>query len=110
MGVPRSKSEGHQRESDRRMKKIYVGNLPFTTTEEEIKSLFAEHGEVGSISLVTDRETGRPRGFAFVEMAPDAADEAIKALDGKDLSGRSLRVNVARPRRDDGGFQSRRSW
>lgn len=92
------------------MKKIYVGNLPFTATEDEVKSLFAEHGEVASVSLITDRETGRPRGFGFVEMAPDAADAAIKALDGKDMGGRSLRVNEARPRREGGGYQSRQGW
>ncbi len=92
------------------MKKIYVGNLPFTATEDEVRGLFAEHGEIGSISLITDRETGRPRGFGFVEMASEAADAAIKALDGQDMGGRSLRVNEARPRRDNGGYQSRQNW
>ena len=97
-------------ESDRRMKKIYVGNLPFTATEDEVKGLFAEHGEIQSLNLITDRETGRPRGFGFVEMSADGADAAIKALDGTQMGGRSLRVNEARPRRDSGGFQSRQSW
>jgi len=80
------------------MKKIYVGNLPFTATEDDVRALFAEHGEVESVALITDRETGRPRGFGFVEMAPDAADAAIKALDGQEMGGRNLRVNEARPR------------
>ena len=92
------------------MKKIYVGNLPFTATEDEVRALFAEHGEVESVALITDRETGRPRGFGFVEMAPDAADAAIKAIDGKDMGGRNLRVNEARPRNEGGGSQSRDRW
>lgn len=92
------------------MKKIYVGNLPFTATEDEVKALFSEHGEVESVALITDRETGRPRGFGFVEMAPDAADAAIKALDGQDMGGRNLRVNEARPRNEGGGYRSRDRW
>jgi RNA recognition motif-containing protein len=100
----------HPPESDEQMKKIYVGNLPFTATEDEVKALFAEHGEVESVALITDRETGRPRGFGFVEMAPDAADAAIKALDGKEMGGRNLRVNEARPRNEGGGFQNRQRW
>lgn len=93
-----------------RMKKIYVGNLPFTATEEEVKKLFAEHGEIQSVSLVTDRETGRPRGFGFVEMSAEGAAAAIKALDGTEMGGRNLRVNEAQPRRDNGGFQRRQNW
>ena len=85
------------------MKKLYVGNLPFSATEDEITSLFGEHGTVESVSLVSDRETGRPRGFGFVEMDDDGATAAISALDGKDMGGRSLRVNEARPRREGGG-------
>jgi RNA recognition motif-containing protein len=100
----------HPPESDGQMKKIYVGNLPFTATEDEVRALFAEHGEVESVALITDRETGRPRGFGFVEMAPDAADAAIKALDGKEMGGRNLRVNEARPRNEGGGFQNRQRW
>jgi len=80
-------------------KKIYVGNLPFSATEDEVRELFAEHGAVDSVSLITDRETGRPRGFGFVEMS-SGADEAIEALNGKDLGGRSLNINEARPRVD----------
>ena len=78
-------------------KKIYVGNLPFSASDDEIRSLFGEFGTVDSVSLITDRETGRPRGFGFVEMS-DGADEAIQALHQKDMDGRSLNVNEARPR------------
>ena len=88
-------------------KRIYVGNLPYTANEDEVRELFSQYGEVASVSLVTDRETGRPRGFGFVEMPADDADAAIGALDGKDMGGRQLRVNEARPReprRDSGGW------
>ena len=85
------------------MKKIYVGNLPYSATEQEIRDSFGEHGTVESVSLVSDRETGRPRGFGFVEMDDEGAAAAISALDGKDMGGRSLRVNEARPRREGGG-------
>ena len=91
------------------MKKIYVGNLPFSATEDELNGLFAAHGEVESIALITDRETGRPRGFGFVEMSDEGAAAAIAALDGTEMGGRSLRVNEARPRRD-GGSNTRSSW
>ena len=85
-------------------KKLYVGNLPFPTTEDELRSLFEEHGAVASVNVITDRETGRARGFAFVEMneAGDA-DKAMSALDGKDMGGRSLRVNEAHDKRSGGG-------
>ena len=79
------------------MKKIYVGNLPFSSTDAEIRDLFSEYGTVLSVNLISDRETGRPRGFGFVEME-DGADEAIEALHGSQLGGRSLTVNEARPR------------
>lgn len=94
------------------MKRIYVGNLPFSATEDEVRELFGAHGDVESVSLITDRETGRPRGFGFVEMPEDAADAAIQALDGTDMGGRSLRVNEARPRREGGGggFPNRQRW
>jgi RNA recognition motif-containing protein len=85
------------------MKKIYVGNLPYSATESELRDVFGEHGTVESVSLVSDRETGRPRGFGFVEMDDAGATAAISALDGKDMGGRSLRVNEARPRREGGG-------
>ena len=84
-------------------KKLYVGNIPFTTTEDELRSLFEQHGSVESINVITDRETGRPRGFAFVEMDASAADAAMQALDGKDMGGRSLRVNEANERGAGGG-------
>ena len=85
-------------------KKIYVGNLPFSSTEEDLKSLFGRHGTVASVSVITDRETGRPRGFAFVEMEEaSAADDAIRALDGSDLAGRTIKVNEAQGRREGGG-------
>lgn len=80
-------------------KKIYVGNLPFSASEEEVRELFSEFGTVETVNLITDRDTGRPRGFGFVEMS-DGADEAIQALHQKDMGGRSLNVNEARPRED----------
>ena len=83
--------------------KIYVGNLPFSATEEEVEALFSAHGEVVSCALPIDRETGRPRGFGFVEMSSDDAAKAIKTLDGQMFGGRQLRVNEARPRERAGG-------
>jgi RNA recognition motif-containing protein len=85
-------------------KKLYVGNLPFTSTEEELRELFGRHGSVESVNVITDRETGRPRGFAFVEMSePSAATDAIKALDGTQLGGRALKVNEAQDKQRSGG-------
>ncbi|TET33379.1 MAG: RNA-binding protein [Planctomycetota bacterium] len=85
------------------MKKLYVGNLNYSTTEEIIRAMFEEHGEVLSVALITDRETGRPKGFGFVEMAEDSAADAAKdALDGKEIEGRTIKVNEARPRRERG--------
>ena len=84
-------------------KKLYVGNLPFSTTEQELRALFERHGEVGSVNVITDRETGRPRGFAFVEIEDaEVAETAMRDLDGSDLGGRSLRVNEAQQRRSGG--------
>jgi RNA recognition motif-containing protein len=81
-------------------KKLYVGNLSFSSTEEDLQDTFGRFGTVDSVAVITDRETGRPRGFAFVEMADaSAADEAIRKLDGSDLGGRSIRVNEAQSRR-----------
>ncbi len=80
------------------MKKLYVGNLPYTATDEELRELFAQHGSVESAVVITDRETGRSRGFGFVEMDDGGADAALSALDGRDMGGRPLRVNVARDR------------
>ena len=85
------------------MKKIYVGNLPFSATEDEVRQLFEEYGEVMSVALISDRETGRPRGFGFVEMDDDGADSAISALDGSQMGGRSLKINEARPKNSGGG-------
>ena len=83
-------------------KKIYVGNLSFRTDESELSELFAQYGEVLSTSIITDRETGRSRGFAFVEMADDAqVIEAIEALNGNEFGGRQLNISEARPRRDN---------
>jgi RNA recognition motif-containing protein len=85
------------------MTKIYVGNLPFSATESEVRELFAQHGAVESVSLISDRETGRPRGFGFVEMSRADATRAIQNLNGKDLGGRPLRVNEAQERGAGGG-------
>jgi len=85
------------------VKKLYVGNLPFTATEEEITQIFGEHGTVHSVALITDRETGRPRGFGFVEVDDDALQGMISALDGKEIGGRALRVNEAQDRQRGGG-------
>ena len=79
-------------------KNIYVGNLPWSATEEDIRAKFEAFGEVISVKLINDRETGRPRGFGFVEMEDQGALEAIESLDGKDFGGRNLKVNEARPR------------
>ena len=85
-------------------KKIYVGNLSFSSTEEELRAVFERHGDVASVKVITDRDTGRSRGFAFVEMDDaSAADDAIRALDGSELGGRSLRVNEAQDKRGGGG-------
>jgi len=80
-------------------KNLYVGNLSWTTTEDEVRAAFAEFGQVTSVKLIEDRETGRLRGFGFVEM-DNGSDEAIAALDGKDLGGRNIKVNVAKPREE----------
>jgi cold-inducible RNA-binding protein len=79
-------------------KRIYVGNLPFRATEEQIRELFAQYGQVDNVALITDRETGKFRGFCFVEMEDAAADAAISALNGYDMEGRALRINEAMPR------------
>jgi RNA recognition motif-containing protein len=84
-------------------KKLYVGNLPFSTTEEDLKEAFGKHGTVESINVITDRETGRPRGFAFIEMDASGADAAREALDGQELGGRNIRVDEAHDRRGGGG-------
>jgi RNA recognition motif-containing protein len=79
-------------------KSIYVGNLPWSATEEDVREAFASYGDVKSVKLVEDRETGRPRGFGFVEMDDQSALAAIEALDGANFGGRNIKVNEARPR------------
>jgi RNA recognition motif-containing protein len=83
-------------------KKLYVGNLPFSATEEEIEQTFGAHGTVTSVKLIRDRETGRSRGFAFVEMEEPGATDAMRALDGKAMGGRPLKVNEAQERERGG--------
>ena len=94
-------------------KRIYVGNLPYSATEEEVRDLFSPHGEIVNVAMINDQETGRFRGFCFVEMDNAAADAAIAALNEQDMGGRPLRVNEARPREDrgrhGGGYQNRGS-
>lgn len=81
-------------------KKLYVGNLPWSATEDEVRSAFSAFGEVTSVKLIEDRETGRPRGFGFIEMDDAGAREAIANMDGKDFGGRNLKVNEAKPREE----------
>ncbi|WP_195759524.1 RNA-binding protein [Spiribacter sp. 2438] len=93
------------------MKSIYVGNLPFSASEDEIRDLFAAHGEVKEVRMISDRETGRPRGFGFVRMDPSEADAAIEALNGTEMGGRTLRINEAQDRKPAGGGGGpRRDW
>ena len=85
-------------------KKLYVGNLPFSSTEADLRELFEQHGALLSVNVITDRETGRSRGFAFVEFEDaSSAEKAQQALDGQDFAGRSLRVNEAHERGRGGG-------
>lgn len=95
------------------MKNIYVGNLSFGATEDSVRSLFETHGTVGRVNIVTDRDTGQPRGFGFVEMSNDSeGDKAIASLNGVELDGRALSVNEARPKTEraggGGGFGRKR--
>ena len=83
--------------------KIYVGNMPFTMDEAQTRTLFSEFGEVDSVNVITDRMSGRPRGFAFVEMQDEDARQAISALHEREVEGRRLNVNEARPRENRGG-------
>jgi cold-inducible RNA-binding protein len=89
--------------SSETVKKIYVGNLPFSATDDDVNQLFGQHGTVHSVALINDRETGRPRGFGFVEMDDNEAMAAISALNGYEMGGRNLRVNEAEDRRGGGG-------
>jgi RNA recognition motif-containing protein len=92
------------------MSKLYVGNLPFSATEEAVRTLFAQHGTVDSVAMIMDRDTGQPRGFAFVEMPNSDAARAMQSLNGQDMGGRALKVNEAqdKPRGGNGSFSSRR--
>jgi cold-inducible RNA-binding protein len=99
------------------MKNIFVGNLGFGATEDAVRSLFEAHGTVGRVNIVTDRDTGQPRGFGFVEMNNDSeGDRAIAALNGVELDGRQLNINEARPKTDrprsggGGGGFGRKRW
>ena len=95
------------------MKNIFVGNLGFSASEKSVRALFEAHGTVGRVNIVTDRDTGQPRGFGFVEMANDGeAEKAIAAINGTDFEGRTLNVNEARPKTDrsSGGGFSRKRW
>jgi RNA recognition motif-containing protein len=84
--------------------KLFVGNLPFTATEDSVRALFSPHGTIDSLALINDRETGRPRGFGFIEMPNADAARAMQALNGKDFEGRALKVNEAQAReRSSGG-------
>jgi len=85
------------------MSKIYVGNLPFSADEASVRALFEQHGSVDSVSLINDRDTGRPRGFGFVEMPSADAARAIQALNGQDMGGRPLKVNEAQDKPKGGG-------
>ena len=89
-------------------KKLYVGNLPFSATEADLKELFEQHGTVESVNVIMDRDTGRARGFGFVEMDEAGAAKAMQALDGQDFSGRDLKVNEAKERSSDGGGRGSR--
>ena len=83
--------------------KLYVGNLNFRTTQESLEGLFSNYGEVQEVAIITDREPGRPRGFAFVTMNDEGGKEAIEALNGQEFEGRTLNINEARPREPRGG-------
>ncbi len=92
------------------MKNIFVGNLSFGATEADVRSLFEQYGSIERVNLITDRDTGQPRGFGFVEMSGnEEAQRAIAALDGRELNGRNLKVNEARPKEDRGFSGGRRS-
>jgi len=86
--------------------KLYIGNLPFSASESEVRTLLEEYGELQSFDWLTDRETGRGRGFCFAEMDNSAADAAIKGLNGKEFGGRALKINKARPRQP----RRRQNW
>jgi RNA recognition motif-containing protein len=86
------------------MTKLYVGNLPFSATEDSVRALFSNHGTVEKVSLINDRDTGRPRGFGFIEMSNADASRAMQELNGKDFDGRPLKINEAQDKPRTGGF------
>jgi RNA recognition motif-containing protein len=92
------------------MSKLYVGNLPFSATQDADRTLYAQHGNVDSVAMIMDRDTGQPRGFACVEMPNSDAARAMQSLNGQDMGGRALKVNEAqdKPRGGNGSFSSRR--
>ena len=101
---PRPSLEGGAARKRELSKKLYVGNLPFSITEDDLRSLFEPHGSIASVNVIMDRDTGRARGFAFVEMEEaSAADAAMRALDGTEMGGRSLKVNEAQEKSRGGG-------
>jgi RNA recognition motif-containing protein len=83
--------------------KLFVGNLPFSATEQSVRALFEQHGTIESLALINDRETGKPRGFGFIEMSNADASKAMQALNGKDFDGRALKVNEAQSKERSGG-------
>jgi RNA recognition motif-containing protein len=83
--------------------KLFVGNLPFSATEQSVRALFEPHGEITSLALINDRDTGRPRGFGFIEMSNADAAKAMQALNGKDFEGRAIKVNEAQAKERSGG-------
>ena len=85
------------------MTKLFVGNLPFSATEQSVRALFEQHGTIESLALINDRETGKPRGFGFIEMSNADASKAMQALNGKDFDGRALKVNEAQSKERSGG-------
>ncbi len=101
--MPRTRKRGPAEECQL-SKKLYVGNLAFSTTEDDLRNVFEQHGKVESVNVIMDRDTGRSRGFGFVEMDDaSAADAAMRALDGSELGGRNLKVNEAQDRQRGGG-------
>ncbi len=89
------------------MTKLFIGNLPFSATEQSVRALFEPHGAIESLALINDRETGRPRGFGFIEMSTADASNAMQALNGRDFEGRALKVNEAQAKERNGGGGSR---
>lgn len=85
------------------MTKLFIGNLPFSATEQSVRALFEPHGAIESLALINDRDTGRPRGFGFIEMSSADASKAMQALNGKDFEGRALKVNEAQAKERSGG-------